>query len=405
MSRSTRDRDIFICKNANTQVRGAPGRSHQDIIITLKYLQVHFGYNPPTMGKSITRRDFLKLSGLAAGSLVTIPVFPRPPERDLGNIARVTITEIDLHSLPRDDSSIIGKRYRDQIVHIYEEVESPEGPAYNPLWYRVWGGYLHSAYLQRVTLRHNQPLSSIPEAGQLCEVTVPYTVAYQYTGWDGWHKWEGTPLYYETTHWITDIDEGPDGKAWYQLTSEIDANLKYFVPTSHMRPISDDEISPISEHVPPEKKRIEVSIARQTLTAFEFDQPIFTTRISSGIPSARRSSNELPTATPRGSYRIYSKMPNKHMGQVTGNPDADNGNSFSLPGVPWTCFFIFPGGYAFHGTYWHYNFGVQMSHGCINMRNEDAKWLFRWTTPTFKIPIETRADWERRGNGTRVDVV
>ena len=97
-------------------------------------------------------------------------------------------------------------------------------------------------------------------------------------------------------------------------------------------------------------------------------------------------------------------MPNKHMGQVSGNPDAENTGGFSLPGVPWTCFFAFPGGYAFHGTYWHNNFGIQMSHGCVNLRNEDAKWLFRWSTPVFKTPVELRADWERRGNGTQVKI-
>jgi len=74
-----------------------------------------------------------------------------------------------------------------------------------------------------------------------------------------------------------------------------------------------------------------------------------------------------------------------------------------LPGVPWTCFFA-QGGYAFHGTYWHNNFGLQMSHGCINMRNADAKWLFRWTTPVFAEKIESPDDWEKTGFGTRVDI-
>ncbi len=352
----------------------------------------------------ISRRGFIKIGGMALGSLAFGPVFPRPEERDLGKIGRVTVDEIDLYSRPRDDSSIIGKRYRDQLVHIYEDVISLKGPAHNPLWYRVWGGYIHCKYIQEVKVQHNPAINDIPEGGQLCEVTVPYTIAYQHSPWEDWHPWEGTPLYYSTTHWITDIDEGPDGKPWYQLTSEIDAGLKYFIPTSHVRPISDKELAPISPNVPPEHKRIEVSISHQTLTAYEYDEIVLNTRISSGIPSRQPTPNSLPTATPQGSFRIYSKMPNKHMGRVSGNPDADNGDSFSLPGVPWTSFFKFPGGYAFHGTYWHNNFGVQMSHGCVNMRNEDARWLFLWSTPEFKTPIETNADWERRGNGTQVEI-
>lgn len=344
------------------------------------------------------------MGGMAVAGIALGPVFPRLDEQDYGDIARITIQQVDVRSQPNDKSDIVGNRLRDQIVHIYEEVISPDGPAYNPLWYRVWGGYLHSAYLQRVKVRHNEPLSAIPEAGQLCEVTVPYTIAYQYSSWEGWQPWDGTPLYYTTTHWITGIEAGPDGEAWYELTSEIDAHLKYFVPTAHLRPISDEEISPISPDVPPEQKRIEVSIGRQTLTAYEGDKVMLSTKVSTGIPSARRSPEDLPTATPTGRFRIYSKMPNKHMGFITGNPDALRNGGFSLPGVPWTCFFAFPGGYAFHGTYWHNNFGIQMSHGCVNLRNEDALWLFRWSTPVFKTPIESHTDWERRGNGTTVEI-
>ena len=355
------------------------------------------------MANRLSRRDFLKISGLALSALAFVPDFPRNSEQDYGDIARVTVDEIDLYAKARDDSEIIGKRYRDQIVQIYYEIISPDGPAYNPLWYRVWGGYLHSRFLQKVEIRNNPVLSGVPESGQLCEVTVPYTTAYQYSTWEGWHPWKGEKLYYETTHWATRVDEGPDGKPWYELTSELDAYLKYSVPASHLRPIMDEELAPISPGVPEQEKRIEVSLKQQTFTAYEYDKVVYSSKISSGIPSRKLTADDLPTATPPGRYRIYSKMPNKHMGSVTGNPDAVGG--FSLPGVPWTCFFLTPGGYALHGTYWHNNFGIQMSHGCINMRNEDAKWLFRWSTPVFKTPIESQDDWERRGNGTVVEVI
>jgi hypothetical protein len=39
--------------------------------------------------------------------------------------------------------------------------------------------------------------------------------------------------------------------------------------------------------------------------------------------------------------------------------------------------------YGFHGTYWHNNFGHPMSHGCVNMTNADAKWLFDWAGPEW----------------------
>ena len=356
------------------------------------------------MKKTISRRDFLKLGGLALGSLAFTRPFPREEEQGHGMIARVAINQVDVRSAPNDEAPIVGNRFRDQLINIYASINPKDAPQfYNTLWYRIWGGYVHSAHLQLVKIYLNKPAREIPESGQLMETTVPFSTAYQYNAWDGWIPWRGSRLYYNTTHWATGIDEGPDGKAWYQITSELSKMEIYFAPAEHFRLIPPEELSPISAAVPPEKKRIEVSIADQTLKAFEFDEEIFSTRISSGIPG-RNAPGQLPTATPTGKFNIYSKMPNKHMGSITGNPDSDDGDSFSLPGVPWTCFFASPGGYAFHGTYWHNNFGLQMSHGCVNMRNDDAKWLFRWTTPEFASDIESQADWERTGLGTRVDI-
>jgi len=98
-------------------------------------------------------------------------------------------------------------------------------------------------------------------------------------------------------------------------------------------------------------------------------------------------------------------MPSKHMGSVAGGEEVEENGGFSLPGVPWTSFFRDPGGYALHGTYWHNNFGLQMSHGCVNMRNEDALWLFRWTTPVFDLStVESDRGWEKTGSGTQVYV-
>ena len=73
--------------------------------------------------------------------------------------------------------------------------------------------------------------------------------------------------------------------------------------------------------------------------------------------------------------------------------------AYELLGVPWNCFFEMNDGVATHGTYWHTNFGSPMSHGCINMRIDEAKWIYRWTTP-----VASAEDWEKRGYGTRIFV-
>jgi len=350
------------------------------------------------MNKNIlTRRDLLQLGGLTLGALAFSPFQPPHDDYEIASklLARVVLDQrVAVYQEPAYHSGVQRWTRQDELLNIYYQLNSSEGPFNNPLWYRVWGGYVHSANVQEVRFQYNEPLKSIASGGQLAEVSVPYTQAFTYTRNDGWHP--GYRLYYETTHWITDLLSGPDGSAWYQLTSELTDYLIYYVPATHLRPIPDAEIAPISPDLAYEDKRIEVSLTDQLLIAYERDQPVFRARISSGL-----AGRIVPdgTQTPRGKFHITSKAPSKHMGSVraSGAPD-----SYTLPGVPWTSFFIFETGVAFHGTFWHSNFGTPMSHGCINMRNQDAKWLFRWVLPEFKTPVQDHQDWDARGFGTQV---
>jgi lipoprotein-anchoring transpeptidase ErfK/SrfK len=52
------------------------------------------------------------------------------------------------------------------------------------------------------------------------------------------------------------------------------------------------------------------------------------------------------------------------------------GPGYDLHNVPYTMYFY--KGYGLHGTYWHNNFGTPMSHGCVNMPTEEAKWAYYW---------------------------
>ncbi len=332
--------------------------------------------------------------------------FPRQPEGDLGLLVRVATRQVDVRSLPNDQAPIVGNRFKDQILQVYEELHPPDAPKYyNTLWYRVWGGYMHSAHLEVVEIRLNEPQSWVNPGGQLCEVTVPYTTAYQFSKYDGWAPWRGSRLYYSSTHWATGVEKGPDGNPWYKIVSELSKSEIYYVPAVHLRPIALQEYAPLALDIPPEKKRIEVSLREQTLRAYQNNEIVLETRISSGIPNHSLEGDDYPTATPPGKYVIYSKMPSKHMGSVAGGDELEKTGGFTLPGVPWTSFFISPGGYALHGTYWHNNFGLQMSHGCVNMRNQDALFIFRWTTPVFDpIKIESPDNWEVTGHGTSVIV-
>ena len=322
----------------------------------------------------LSRRDFLKLGTSAIAGVGLTPFLTRLETFDDSLQVRVASKSVSVHSASNDQSRIVMQRFRDELVNVYEEVDTGV-PAHNPIWYRVWGGYVHRGRLQKIKVLLNKPLASIPEGTrQLAELTVPYTQAMRYTKTYGWQP--NLRLYYGSVHWIDRIDEGPDGEAWYRIFDEL-VGYPYHVPALHLRPIAFDEWSAITPEAELGQKRIEVNLSKQVLTAYENEQIVFETTISSGIATVNQDPRALSTQTPTGEFRILSKYPSKHMG---------NGNLFAtpedyeLPGVPWTCFFH-EAGYAFHGTYWHDNFGAPMSRGCINMRIEEAKWLFRWVRP------------------------
>ncbi len=359
------------------------------------------------MKETFTRRDFLKLGGLALGGLAFTPFLPGLTDFDSGVYVRIATDEMPVRVKPSDDARIYQMWYRDDLVHVYEEVVAQE-PKHNPVWYRVWGGYLHRGRLQRVRTVYQTP-TEIPEGKRrLIEVAVPYTTPYWYSKAYGW-KALSPKIYYSSVHWADGLAEGPktadyDGP-WYRIYDELDSNVSYYIPAIHARLIPTEYFDPISPDVPDREKLIEVNLTTQTLMAYEYGKLVFQTNISSGIPGGGQSGSKgLSTTTPQGKFNVLDKVPSKHMGYSyfsfsrSGSLLAD-ANDYVLPGIPWTSFFT-PVGHAFHGTYWHENFGAPMSHGCVNMRNHEANWIFRWTKP----PHTPEAVYNNRGLGTRVEI-
>jgi len=116
------------------------------------------------------------------------------------------------------------------------------------------------------------------------------------------------------------------------------------------------------------EKWIELDLSEQRITAYEGDTEVLSALVSTGIA-------RYPT--PPGEYKIIRKVRSQVM----------TGPGYYLPNVEWVSYFL--GGYAIHGTYWHSNFGQRMSHGCVNLTNEDAKWIYSWApkgTPVIVRP-------------------
>ncbi|NUM47185.1 MAG: L,D-transpeptidase family protein [Anaerolineales bacterium] len=346
------------------------------------------------MSPQLTRREWLKLGLLSAGSIGALAFREFLPEEDrfpLFGYGRVTADAVPVRAGVGSQFERVGWRHRDAIIPLLEQVLDPQAPAHNQRWYRVVGGYVYSAYIQLVHTNTHPVLQTIPENGQAAEVTVPYSQAmrlYRTEGWQPVYR-----LYYQSLHWITGLAEGPDGQPWYELYDDR-IGVRYHVRAAHLRPIPAEEITPLSPEVPAEDKRIEVSLSAQTVTCYEAEKVVFHTSVSTGVGGP--TNNNIPRHTPQGRFRIGWKTQARHMGD--GNLTSDI-LAYELPGVPWCCFFVATG-VAFHGTYWHDNYGTKMSSGCVNLRPDEAKWLFRWTTPAIQP-----AEWYVDGVGTLVEVI
>jgi hypothetical protein len=233
------------------------------------------------------------------------------------------------------------------------------------------------------TLYH-KPVFEIRAEGQVGEVTVPFTFARTEPN----VLFNGRRLYYQTTHWVRKTVVNRVQKSiWYEIY-DFHERKSYYIATHDMRIIPDEELSLLSPQVPEDQKHILVDLGTQTVTAFEGETPVLISRCASGAGD---------TKTPLGDFRTYHKGPSIHM---TNEGDVEEG-IYDLPGVPW-CSFFTGTGVAFHGTYWHNDYGRPRSHGCVNLPSMDAKFIYRWTSPVVPPGVDYL---HLPGQGTAVKVV
>ena len=322
------------------------------------------------------RRSFLKNIGLGLAAFsVTDPKLNASKRFNMVKLGRVASESLSVYKQPSEHSQILFQQYFNKLLNIYSQVVSEDGPGYNPIWYRVWGGYVHSAFVQPVRNQLNPVVKEFPSQGSLMEVTVPFSESFLIKSGNVWKP--SFILYYGSTHWVFGIVQGPDGQPYYKIHDAL-LTVSYYVPAEHLRLVDDSELMPIHPNVAPQDKQVKISIDFQTLYAYENNIQIKEFKVSTGLPNTSINPNVIPTDTPKGDHKIQNKRPSVHMGDGTLRSHEE---AYELPGVPWVSYFEPTTGVAIHGAYWHNNFGVTMSHGCVNMKPEDAKWVYRWSTP------------------------
>ncbi|MBW4561974.1 MAG: L,D-transpeptidase [Mojavia pulchra JT2-VF2] len=137
--------------------------------------------------------------------------------------------------------------------------------------------------------------------------------------------------------------------------SEVSANTK------------NEKITQAIETLQQSQQRwIQINLSKQNLVAWEGKTPVYAITISTGKKS---------TPTRVGSFKIQSKHKSTRM----------RGRDYDVPNVPHAMFY--QGNYGIHGAYWHRRFGTPVSHGCVNVAPNHAKWLFDWASVGTPIVI------------------
>lgn len=105
---------------------------------------------------------------------------------------------------------------------------------------------------------------------------------------------------------------------------------------------------------------VDINLSYQYMTIYQGNNILLELYISTGTPGWE---------TPTGTYYINRMLISDDMaGSVSGT-------TWFVPAVPHAMYFT-NAGHAIHGTYWHNNFGVPMSHGCVNMPEWAAAYLY-----------------------------
>jgi hypothetical protein len=174
-----------------------------------------------------------------------------------------------------------------------------------------------------------------------------------------------------------------DGMTWYKVV--FDEWLRYpervqgdwYVAADYVRILKDegDRNTEDHGHTTSTTQRILIDRSDQKLYAYDGEVLFMEASISTGL--------EL-TPTPRGIFTIFKKTPSRYMQGPL--PWLADQQYYDLPGVPWNLYFTEQGA-VIHGAYWHNNFGKQYSHGCVNMRTDEAHKLYTWATLGTQVVV------------------
>ncbi len=369
------------------------------------------------MKQIISRRDFLKVAGVGLGAMAFRPFkldtfyeklytprrLPQFPNSEI--IGRL-VDQTDVRSRPTNDpllNTAIGALPADYCLPWTREVLGTAVGLMNQKYLETEQGYIWSSRVQPTRNLPNTPITEMPagQPGFWAEVTVPYVEltleGAAVSPWMQSHIQYNFPprAYYGQVLWIDQIRQS-NGFVEYRWNENQGHGYGFgdifWADGAGLKVLTEQDVAPISPEVDPAEKKIVADLTYQTLSCFEGNNEVYFSRISSGAvfdPATGAISDER--ATPVGDLNTHWKIVSLNM---SGGGSA---SGYSTPAVPWDTV-ISGEGIAIHGAFWHNDFGEKRSHGCINVKPEDAKWIFRWTTPYISLAqSEQRMTWPDHG--------
>lgn len=342
----------------------------------------------------MNRRSFVKLAGAALASAALPPSLtalaqgerPLPLEDTFGDAfvplrrGRVQASSVAIYNTFEYPRSAVKRIRRDGVLLLGEEVQY--GNSYNNTWYRTRGGWVPSGWIQPMEF-HSRPqiYLDVGRTGSFwVEVIQVKTTTRKGPSFSSEKSYE---FIYGTVYLVTDVTVDATGSVWYNTYDEYADREEEVLPTNHwvqakhVRRIHESEFTAIRPWVT--NKRMDINLKAQTLTCFEGDVVVLHTKCATGASFTQIDGTIADFATPDGEHQVILKQPTRHMRAIEGERETDGW--FDLPGVPWSTFFTYEG-IAIHGTYWHNDYGVVRSHGCVNVPIQVAKFIYRWTFPT-----------------------
>lgn len=295
--------------------------------------------------------------------------------------------DVKVSSKPPSSRDSLAVRKGKRLPHEYVTVKAHDTPVYASLA-DVRAGITDQLLRKRMTLVVDKTVD-IDGVNWVRSKSGKY-VRRDYVIWGGQgSKWTGVLIEGEyrglSFGWVTKDKSpyfaSPGGKRLgvlkrrtrIPLFEEKTVGKTRYVQTSHGHWLMAKHVNEVRLIAPPEgvlnaksapfgqNQWFDVDTGEQVLVAYRGYKPVFATLISSGRSHP----------TPLGNYPVWAKVGSMTMA----NQEYDD-KPYMIQGVPWVL--LFQGHNAFHGAYWHDQFGIRKSHGCVNLAPRDARFVFEW---------------------------